>query len=62
MISNVCLGETNQFNYAVATQDQELRAYLRSIPGVPLIYINKSVMILEPISIATLKKVDEVLF
>lgn len=54
------LGETNQFNYCVATQDLELRDYLRQIPGVPLIYINRSVMILEPPSPATTQKVKDI--
>lgn len=52
-------GESNQFNYCVATQDESLRDKLRAIPGVPLIYINKSVTILEPPSPATLNKVNE---
>jgi len=54
------IGETNQFNYCVATQDLQLRDYLRRIPGIPLIYINRSVMILEPPSPATTNKVKEI--
>ncbi|KAJ3269300.1 hypothetical protein HK104_005150, partial [Borealophlyctis nickersoniae] len=54
------VGETNQFNYAVATQDTALRAQLRKIPGTPLIYINKGVMILEPPSAETLQKIKEI--
>jgi U3 small nucleolar RNA-associated protein 23 len=54
------IGETNQHNYCVATQDLDLRIQLRCIPGVPLMYINKSVMIMEPVSKATLKKVEDV--
>jgi len=37
-----------------------LRDYLRRIPGIPLIYINRSVMILEPPSPATTNKVKEI--
>ncbi|KAI5786446.1 Fcf1-domain-containing protein [Peziza echinospora] len=40
----------NKNCYVVATMDRELRAYLRSIPGVPLVYINRSVMIMEPMA------------
>jgi len=54
------IGDTNQFNYCVATQDLSLRDYLRRIPGIPLIYINRSVMILEPPSPATTNKVKEI--
>jgi len=53
-------GDTNQFNYCVATQDLNLRDYLRRIPGIPLIYINRSVMILEPPSPATTNRVKEI--
>lgn len=40
--------DTNKHRYVVATQDLDVRRRLREIPGVPLIYINRSVMILEP--------------
>ncbi|KAF8475944.1 Fcf1-domain-containing protein, partial [Kalaharituber pfeilii] len=43
----------NKHRYIVATQNREMRAYLRSIPGVPLIYINRSVMIMEPMADAS---------
>jgi U3 small nucleolar RNA-associated protein 23 len=55
------LGNENKFRYCVATQDQDLRIHLRKIPGVPLIYINKSVTILEPVSKATQKHALEVI-
>lgn len=56
-----CLGEvvdpkdsrTNKHRYVVASQDAEVRARLRRIPGVPLVYISRSVMILEPMATAT---------
>ncbi|TID16504.1 rRNA-processing protein UTP23 [Venturia nashicola] len=44
---------TNKHRYVVATQDQALRAQMRAIPVVPLIYINRSVMIMEPMADAT---------
>ncbi|KAK0654417.1 rRNA-processing protein utp23 [Lasiodiplodia hormozganensis] len=45
--------KTNKHRYVVASQEQRLRSYLRKIPGVPLIYINRSVMIMEPMAGAT---------
>ena len=44
---------TNRHRYVVASQDAEVRAKMRSIAGVPLIYISRSVMILEPMAAAT---------
>jgi U3 small nucleolar RNA-associated protein 23 len=55
------MGTKNSHNYCIATQDAGLREHLRAIPGTPLVYINKSVMILEPPSQATLERVQEVL-
>ncbi|KAK3394595.1 Fcf1-domain-containing protein [Podospora didyma] len=40
----------NKFRYIVATQDEELRGKLRSVVPTPLMYIRRSVMILEPMS------------
>lgn len=40
----------NKHRYIVAAQDINIRRKLRHIPGVPLIYINRSVMVMEPIS------------
>ncbi|KAF5561084.1 rRNA-processing UTP23 [Fusarium napiforme] len=40
----------NKHRYVVASQDQEVRRMLRGIKGVPLIYIKRSVMILEPMA------------
>ncbi|KAI9839069.1 MAG: hypothetical protein M1838_004404 [Thelocarpon superellum] len=44
---------TNKHRYVVACQGPDVRAVLRTIPGVPLIYINRSVMILEPMTSLT---------
>ncbi|KAF2099525.1 hypothetical protein NA57DRAFT_55488 [Rhizodiscina lignyota] len=44
---------TNKHRYIIASQNAELRAKMRRIPGVPLIYINRSVMIMEPMASAT---------
>jgi hypothetical protein len=51
-------GELNKHRYIVASQSQPLRARLREIPAVPLIHINRSVMVLEPLSDATTKQKD----
>lgn len=40
----------NKHRYVVASQNHELRRTLRGVRGVPLIYIKRSVMILEPMS------------
>lgn len=43
----------NKHRYVVATQDVDLRRRLRQIPGVPLIYVNRGVMIMEPMAEST---------
>lgn len=52
---------TNKHRYVVATQDAEVRKFLRTVKSVPLIYINRSVMILEPMAKATMdaKELEE---
>lgn len=40
----------NKHRYVVASQSPEVRRMLRGVRGVPLIYIKRSVMILEPMS------------
>ncbi len=54
------IGEENRLRYCVATQDKALRSQLRRIPGIPLVYINKSVFILEPPSHTTMLKAEQV--
>lgn len=51
--------KTNKHRYVVASQDPKVRAYMRTIPGVPQIYINRSVMIMEPMASATTKEMDK---
>ncbi|KUI67947.1 rRNA-processing protein utp23 [Cytospora mali] len=53
------VGATNKHRYVVASQDLEVRSRMRGIPGVPLIYINRSVMILEPMAGATNRVVQK---
>jgi len=45
--------KTNRNRYVVASQDPMVRATMRRIPGVPLVYINRSVVIMEPMGAAT---------
>lgn len=40
----------NKHRYVVATQKDKLRNRLRRIPAVPMLYLNRSVMIMEPMS------------
>lgn len=46
---------TNKHRYVVASQDDRVRHFMRTIPGVPLIYLKRSVMIMEPMAGATEK-------
>lgn len=48
------IGERNERKLVVCTQEVELRKALRAVPGVPLIYLNRSVLVFEDISRATL--------
>ncbi|KAL1870520.1 hypothetical protein VTK73DRAFT_2628 [Phialemonium thermophilum] len=44
---------TNKHRYCVASQDLEVRRRMRRVRGVPLIYVSRSVMIMEPLSSVT---------
>ncbi|GMF44701.1 unnamed protein product [Phytophthora fragariaefolia] len=48
------VGDKNDRKFVVCTQEVELRKALRLVPGVPLIYLNRSVLVFEEISRATL--------
>lgn len=48
------VGDANKHRYVIACQSQPLRSKLRNIPAVPLVHINRSVMVLEPASDMTL--------
>ena len=41
---------TNKNRYVVASQEEEVRRYCRGLKGVPLIYVKRSVMVMEPMS------------
>ena len=45
----------NKHRYVVASQDDEVRKKMRTIAGVPLIYITHGMMILEPMSNASVE-------
>ncbi|KAL7749247.1 hypothetical protein RI367_005399 [Sorochytrium milnesiophthora] len=48
------IGSTNEQRLVIATQDTKLRSTFRNIPGVPLLYLSNSVLVIEPHSAATL--------
>lgn len=45
---------SNKNRYVVASQDEEVRKYCRGIKGVPLVYVKRSVMIMEPMADSSL--------
>ncbi|GAA5832754.1 hypothetical protein JCM11251_005750 [Rhodosporidiobolus azoricus] len=49
-------GKENRNRYVFATQSQDLRQQLRKVPGSPIIYIARSVMLLEAPSDQTMAK------
>ncbi|KAM0790801.1 hypothetical protein ACM66B_004648 [Microbotryomycetes sp. NB124-2] len=49
-------GSENPNRYVLATQSLDLRKKLRAVPGLPLVYISRSVMLLESPSDQTLAK------
>ncbi|CAI4780177.1 BCE_3a_G0049000.mRNA.1.CDS.1 [Saccharomyces cerevisiae] len=53
--SVVNISGANKHRYVVASQDIDLRRKLRTVPGVPLIHLTRSVMVMEPLSTASAK-------
>lgn len=53
-VVSALVGDRNERKFVVCTQEVELRKVLRAVPGVPLIYLNRSVLVFEEISRATL--------
>ena len=45
---------TNKNRYVVASQEEEVRRYCRTIKGVPLVYVKRSVMVMEPMAESSL--------
>lgn len=60
MTEVVSIKGQNKHRYVVATQKPKLRMAFRKIPAVPLIYINRAVMIMEPMSPVTEKARDKI--
>jgi hypothetical protein len=56
------VGETNKHRYVVATQSKGLRETLRQLPGVPLLLLDRSVMVLERPGEITIKAKLQVIF
>jgi U3 small nucleolar RNA-associated protein 23 len=56
LTSCVNISGENKHRYILATQEERLRGEMRQIPGVPMVYIRRAVMIMEPPSPATLEK------
>ncbi len=40
----------NKNRYVVASQDEEVRKFCRDVRGVPLVYVKRSVMVMEPMA------------
>lgn len=53
--SIVNINGVNKHRYIVACQDIDIRRKLRRVPGVPLVHLNRSVMVMEPLSDASAK-------
>lgn len=50
----------NKYRYLVVTQDERLRTSLRNIAGVPLCFLYRSVLVMEPMSKVTKRVVQAV--
>ncbi|GMM47326.1 rRNA-binding ribosome biosynthesis protein [Pichia kluyveri] len=50
----------NKYRYLVVTQDENLRTSLRNIAGVPLVFLHRSVLVMEPLSKVTKRVVSAV--
>ena len=44
---------TNKNRYVVASQDEDLRKCCREIKGVPLVFVKRSVMVMEPMAVGS---------
>lgn len=49
----------NKHRYIIASQNYDLRKALRKVPGIPIVFMNRSVMVMEPLSEATARFSDE---
>lgn len=48
-------GDSNRHRYVLASQSLDLRTVMRKVSAVPIVHVNRSVMILEPPSDATIR-------
>lgn len=46
---------TNKNRYVVASQDEDVRRHCRGIRGVPLVFVKRSVMVMEPMAAGSVK-------
>ena len=44
---------TNKNRYVVASQDEDVRKFCRGIKGVPLVFVKRSVMVMEPMAVGS---------
>lgn len=42
--------QTNKNRYVIASQDEDVRRYCRGVKGVPLVFVKRSVMVMEPMA------------
>ena len=49
------IGKENPHHYVAAVQNYELRKKLRDVPGVPLVFVNRGIVLMEDPSKATMK-------
>lgn len=49
---------TNKNHYVVASQEEEVRRWCRTVKGVPSIYVKRSVMVMEPMADASISVKD----
>jgi len=54
------MGDLNRYKYCIATQSNKLRSDLRKVPGVPLLFEKRSIILLEPPSEASVAKRHEI--
>lgn len=54
-IVDVKQNNTNKHRYMLASQDRAVRVHMRQIPGIPILFLDRSVLILEDMSDATVK-------
>lgn len=53
------LGDESKGRFFVATQDKSLTTYTQKLPGIPLFYIHKNVLVLEKPSKKTMEMVQQ---